>query len=90
MPSSRASGVFFSRFHPPSNIINTTATTTTIRRSAGTGGSGEDANNGDLVDEMNPLHVPLSFLPLLLVLFVLSLHGDRSRCCMSKLIGVLI
>ena len=84
MRSSRASRVFFSRFHPPSNIINTTATTTTIRRSAGTGGSGEDANNGDLVDEMNPLHVPLSFLPLLLVLFVLSLHGGASSSSTSN------
>lgn len=79
MRSSRASRGFFSRFRPPSsddrNNDNTTATTT-IRRSAGAnGGGGEDTNNRDLVDEMNPLHVPLSFLPLLLVLFALSLHG---------------
>ena len=74
MRSSRASRGFFSRFRPPSsdnNDNNNATATTTIRRSAGT----EDANNGDSVDEMNPLHVPLSFLPLLLVLFALSLHG---------------
>jgi len=71
MRSSRGFG-FFSRLRPPSNNDNNNATaTTTIRRSAGANGG--DANNS--VDEMNPLHVPLSFLPLLLVLFALSLHG---------------
>jgi hypothetical protein len=72
---------FLTAFHSSNNNTNATTTTpatatTSIRQSDGS--SSTNGNNNNEADEMNPLHVPLSFLPLLLVLFILSFHGSSS------------
>ena len=79
---------FLSAFHSSNNNTTTNATTTTpatattsIRQSDGS--SSTNGNNNNEADEMNPLHVPLSFLPLLLVLFILSFHGGSSSASTS-------